>query len=117
MEEEDISNYVILKVNARDRDSENSGSVSDNGRVSYHFKIANENVDQTTEFIIDPETGEVRAKIMFDRWEIKFNQAILIHFGLSPILLIAKVCPVWKSISNLDSAECCNVHVFNLTTW
>ena len=83
MEEEDISNYVILKVNARDRDSENSGSVSDNGRVSYHFKIANENVDQTTEFIIDPETGEVRAKIMFDRWEIKFNQvwAILIYFG------------------------------------
>ena len=67
LEEEDISNYVILKVNARDRDSENSGLVSDNGRVSYHFKIANENVNQTTEFMIDPETGEVRAKIMFDR--------------------------------------------------
>ena len=44
----------------RDRDSEN-------GRVSYHFKVSNENVDETEDFIIDNETGEVRAKTMFDR--------------------------------------------------
>ena len=66
MEEEDISNYVILKVNARDRDSIRNGN-SDNGRVSYHFKIKNENVEETDEFMIDTETGEVRPKIMFDR--------------------------------------------------
>ena len=67
MENENIFNNVILKVNARDRDSEGFGSVSDNGRVSYHFKVANENVGETSEFMIDAETGEVRAKIAFDR--------------------------------------------------
>ena len=56
------SKFVFQKVNARDRDDN-----GDNGRVSYHFKVANENVGETSEFMIDNETGEVRAKIMFDR--------------------------------------------------
>ena len=54
--------FIFQKVNARDRDDN-----GDNGRVSYHFKVANENVGETSEFMIDNETGEVRAKIMFDR--------------------------------------------------
>jgi hypothetical protein len=40
---------------------------SDNGRVSYHFKVNNANVAETEEFSIDPETGEVRANSKFDR--------------------------------------------------
>ena len=55
--------FIFQKVNARDRDDN-----GDNGRVSYHFKVANENVGETSEFMIDNETGEVRAKIMFDRY-------------------------------------------------
>ena len=40
---------------------------SENGRVSYFFKVSNENVDETNEFRIDTETGEIRAKSSFDR--------------------------------------------------
>ena len=73
LEEEDISNYVILKVNARDRDRD-----SDNGRVSYHFKVSNENVLETDQFMIDSETGEVRAKIMFDRERQDIYELVLV---------------------------------------
>ena len=43
------------------------GQDGENGRVSYHFKVSNQNVDQTNEFIIDTTTGEIRAKTKFDR--------------------------------------------------
>ena len=73
MEEEDISNNVILKVNARDRDRD-----SENGRVSYHFKVNNQNIGETEEFVIDSETGEVRAKVPFDRELQEIYELVLV---------------------------------------
>nr|XP_012234071.1 PREDICTED: cadherin-87A [Linepithema humile] len=59
-----VPNYLILTVKARDRDP------GDNGRVSYHLKVGNRNVQETEEFSINQETGELRSKIILDR-EIK----------------------------------------------
>jgi hypothetical protein len=53
-----------LTVKAIDRDP------GENGRVSYHLKVGNRNVQETEEFSIDQETGELRSKIILDR-EIK----------------------------------------------
>lgn len=53
-----------MTVKASDRDP------GENGRVSYHLKVGNKNVQETEEFAIDQETGELRAKIILDR-EVK----------------------------------------------
>lgn len=50
-----------MTVKAIDRDS------GDNGKVSYHMKVGNRNVQETEEFSINQETGELRAKIILDR--------------------------------------------------
>ena len=42
-----------------------------------YLKVNNENVGETSEFMIDPETGEVRAKIMFDR-EMQDNYELVL---------------------------------------
>lgn len=55
---------MILTVKAIDRDP------GENGRISYHLKVGNKNVQETEEFSIDQETGELRSKIILDR-EIK----------------------------------------------
>nr|OXU29140.1 hypothetical protein TSAR_006401 [Trichomalopsis sarcophagae] len=54
-------NYLVMTVKAIDRDS------GDNGKVSYHMKVGNRNVQETEEFSINQETGELRAKIILDR--------------------------------------------------
>ena len=54
-------NYLVMTVKALDRDS------GDNGKVRYHMKVGNRNVQETEEFSIDQETGELRAKIILDR--------------------------------------------------
>ncbi|XP_043681793.1 cadherin-87A [Vespula pensylvanica] len=59
-----VPNYLILTVKAIDRDP------GENGRISYHLKVGNKNVQETEEFSIDQETGELRSKIILDR-EIK----------------------------------------------
>ncbi|XP_029049380.1 cadherin-87A [Osmia bicornis bicornis] len=56
-----VSNYLILTVKAIDRDP------GENGRISYHLKVGNRNVQETEEFSIDQETGELRSKIILDR--------------------------------------------------
>lgn len=55
---------MILTVKAIDRDP------GENGRVSYHLKVGNQNTQETEEFSIDQETGELRSKIILDR-EVK----------------------------------------------
>ncbi|XP_015514773.1 cadherin-87A isoform X1 [Neodiprion pinetum] len=59
-----VPNYLVMTVKASDRDP------GENGRVSYHLKVGNKNVQETEEFAIDQETGELRAKIILDR-EVK----------------------------------------------
>jgi len=48
-------------VKATDKDQ------GENGQISYHFKVGNENVQETEEFAINADTGELRAKIILDR--------------------------------------------------
>ena len=50
-----MRNTVVLKVNARDDDVG-----EENKRVSYFFKLNNQNVPRTNEFVVDENTGEVR---------------------------------------------------------
>ena len=45
---------------------------------SYFFKLNNENVGETEHFSIDPETGEVRAKVRFDREEREKYELVLV---------------------------------------
>jgi hypothetical protein len=46
------------------------GDPGENGRISYHLKVGNENTQETNEFVISADTGELRTKIILDR-EVK----------------------------------------------
>ncbi len=46
--------------------------------LRYFFKVNNENVGETESFSIDPETGEVRAKVRFDREEREKYELVLV---------------------------------------
>lgn len=59
-----VPSYLVMTVKAVDRDP------GENGRVGYHLKVGNRNVQENEEFSIDQETGELRAKIILDR-EVK----------------------------------------------
>ena len=61
-EEKDVVNQVVLNVNARDSDVG-----EENKRVSYYFKLNNQNIGRTNEFSINENTGEVRPLVVFDR--------------------------------------------------
>lgn len=52
---------LVMIVHAVDDDH------GENGRVTYHFKVNDSNVQETEEFSIDPDNGELRAKIILDR--------------------------------------------------
>ncbi|KAF9823771.1 hypothetical protein SFRURICE_000014, partial [Spodoptera frugiperda] len=55
------SDYLITTIKATDEDS------GENGRVSYYLKVDNQNVGETPEFSLDPDTGELRTKTFLDR--------------------------------------------------
>lgn len=59
-----MPNYLVMTVKASDNDQ------GENGRLSYHLKVGNLNVQENEEFSINQETGELRSKIILDR-EIK----------------------------------------------
>lgn len=50
-----------MTVKATDKD------VGENGRLTYHFKVNDQNVQETDEFSIDANTGELRSKKYLDR--------------------------------------------------
>ncbi|XP_072154327.1 cadherin-87A isoform X2 [Bemisia tabaci] len=64
--------HLIMKVHAIDTDS------GENGRVTYHFKINNLNVQETEEFMINADTGELKSKILLDREEKSSYQLVLV---------------------------------------
>ena len=64
--------FVILKVNARDRD------VGENQRISYFIKVNNKNELQTDKFGINEVTGELRAIGRFDREATERYELILV---------------------------------------
>ncbi|XP_058810290.1 cadherin-87A isoform X2 [Phymastichus coffea] len=60
-ENDEEPSYLVMTIKAIDKDS------GDNGKVSYHMKVGNRNVQETEEFSINQETGELRSKIILDR--------------------------------------------------
>ncbi|KAJ0177573.1 hypothetical protein K1T71_006446 [Dendrolimus kikuchii] len=55
------ADYLITTIKATDEDS------GENGRVSYFLKVDNQNVGETQEFSLHPDTGELRTKTFLDR--------------------------------------------------
>ena len=62
-ESSEMVGAVFKTVYAVDQD----GDDNENGRISYFFKVKNENVLETDEFSIDEQTGEIRVKVELDR--------------------------------------------------
>lgn len=52
-----------MTVKATDKDA------GENGRITYHLKVDEHNIQETDDFIIDAETGELRSKKYLDREE------------------------------------------------
>lgn len=50
-----------MTVKATDKDE------GENGRITYHFKIDGDNVQETKEFSINSNTGELKTKETLDR--------------------------------------------------
>ncbi|KAJ8942766.1 hypothetical protein NQ318_002926 [Aromia moschata] len=61
LENEATQDYLVMTVKAKDKDE------NENGRLTYHFKVDGENVQETKEFRIDANTGELRTKQLLDR--------------------------------------------------
>ncbi|GBP51653.1 Cadherin-87A [Eumeta japonica] len=55
------ADLLVLAVKATDEDT------GENGRISYHLKVDNENIQETQEFTIDEQSGELRTKTFLDR--------------------------------------------------
>ncbi|XP_015032277.2 cadherin-87A [Drosophila willistoni] len=54
--------YLLLTVKALDNDTDEN-----NGKISYHLQVNNQNVQETTEFKINEVTGELRARQQLNR--------------------------------------------------
>lgn len=66
-----LADYLVMKVRANDADE------GENGRITYHFKINDTDVQETDEFFIQPDTGDLRTKIILDR-EVKSKYEVRI---------------------------------------
>lgn len=56
-----VPDYLVMTVRAVDKDD------NENGRVTYHFKVDGEYVQETSEFSIDANSGDFRIKQALDR--------------------------------------------------
>merc|ERR550532_2677623 len=54
------------------------GPDNDNGKISYFFKVNNENIAETGEFKIDQTTGELRTKVKLDREEKDHYELVIV---------------------------------------
>ncbi|XP_036327722.1 cadherin-87A [Rhagoletis pomonella] len=64
--------YLLLTVKATDNDTD------ENGYITYHLQVNNENVQETEEFRIDAVTGELRTKRELNRKERANYDIILV---------------------------------------
>ncbi|EEZ99177.2 cadherin 23 [Tribolium castaneum] len=67
-----VENYLVMTVKATDKDE------NENGRITYHLKVDGENVQETNEFSIDANTGELRSKKFLDREETSKYELVLV---------------------------------------
>ena len=70
-----MTNAHVLKVTAVDDDT------GDNGKISYHLRVNDQNVQETQEFIINEDSGELYAKIALDR-EKKSSYQVIYNYNL-----------------------------------
>jgi len=73
-EESDMIGAVFMSVQAMDQD----GPDNDNGKISYFFKVNNENIAETREFKIDQTEGELRTKVKLDREEKDHYELVIV---------------------------------------
>ena len=71
---QEMIGVVFKTVRAVDQD----GAENDNGRVSYFFKVNNENVVETREFRIDQNTGELKTRLRLDREERDHYELVIV---------------------------------------
>lgn len=71
---QEMIGVVFKTVRAVDQD----GAENDNGRVSYFFKVNNENVAETREFRIDENTGELKTRLRLDREEVDHYELVIV---------------------------------------
>ena len=86
-----VPNYLVMTVKAVDHDP------GENGRIGYHLKVGNRNVQENEEFSIDQETGELRAKIILDR-EVKSKFEV--NIALKHIMFVYEYSFFLTSFSN-----------------
>ena len=67
-----IQDYLVLTVKANDSDS------GENGKISYHLQVNNENVQDTETFEINEISGELRLKQKLDRKKKSRYEIILV---------------------------------------
>lgn len=67
-----IKDYLVLTVKANDSDS------GENGKISYHLQVNNENVQDTETFEINEISGELRLKQRLDRKKKSRYEIILV---------------------------------------
>lgn len=65
-------NYLVTKVVAEDSDP------GENGRVTYHLRVGNNDTQSTDEFYIDENNGELRTSVILDREKKASFQLILV---------------------------------------
>ncbi|CAH0559618.1 unnamed protein product [Brassicogethes aeneus] len=56
-----LEGYLVMTVKATDKDD------GENGRITYHLKVEDENVQETKEFSVNANTGELKTKVTLDR--------------------------------------------------
>lgn len=86
-----------MTVKAVDKDS------GDNGKVTYHLKVGNKNLQETDEFSIDRFTGELRSKIVLDR-ETKSKFEVRIK-NLTNYILQIRLC----NSTNIFQLKCLTI--------
>lgn len=67
-----IEDYLVLTVKANDSDN------GENGKISYHLQLNNENVQETETFEINEISGELRLKQKLDRKKKSRYEIILV---------------------------------------
>jgi len=67
-----IKDYLVLTVKAEDPDN------GDNGKISYHLQVNNENVQETDTFEINPINGELRLTKQLNKKELSRYEIILV---------------------------------------
>lgn len=67
-----IEDYLVLTVKANDSDS------GENGKISYHLQVNNENVQETETFQINEVSGELRLKKKLERKKKSRYEIILV---------------------------------------